>query len=112
MAALLEMQRRMLVPRLVAAADVAAAEAQPQVHPVVAGLQAFLAPVAARRDVADLGEMRAGIHRGRPCFHQSSMPHSIKRTNKLRRDGLRRALRPERASSLGPLAEYLQRQRN
>src|SRR6185503_16360906 len=48
MAALLEMPGRMLVPRLVAAADVAAAEAQPQVHPVVAGLQAFLAPVAAR----------------------------------------------------------------
>src|SRR6478672_12153171 len=64
----LEMPARMLVPRLVAASDVAAGQAQPQMHPVVAALQAFLAPVAARRDVADLGEMRAGVHRGEPCF--------------------------------------------
>src|SRR5689334_16376516 len=96
MAALLEMPGRMLVPRLVAATDVAAGEAQSQMHPVVAGLQALFAPVTARRDVTDLGEMRAGVHRGRPCFYQSSMPHSINWSGRTaaKRDGWHRALRP------------------
>jgi hypothetical protein len=37
-------------------------------HPVIAGLQAFHTAVAAGRDIADLGEMRAGVHRGKPLL--------------------------------------------
>ena len=53
------MLRRMPVRRAVAAADVAAGEAEAQVQPAVARLQALLAAGCARRDRADRVEMRA-----------------------------------------------------
>jgi predicted HTH domain antitoxin len=48
------MQGGMPVGRLVAAADMAACAAQPQMHPFRPALQAFLAAERARRHVADL----------------------------------------------------------
>ena len=48
MVGVVEVLRRVLVLRRIAAADVAAHEAQPQVQPPVAAPQAFFAPVRAR----------------------------------------------------------------
>src|SRR5437667_18881 len=57
---LVEMLRGVPVGGIVAAADVTALEAQPQVHPLVAARQTFLAPVGSfRLDVAHLGEVLA-----------------------------------------------------
>jgi len=53
---------RVLVLRRIAAADVAAFQAQAQVDPTVARLQAFLAAASMRRDLPDLIEMRTGFH--------------------------------------------------
>ena len=50
-----EMPGRVRVGRIVAAADVSAGAADPQVQPLAADLQAFLATERARRDVADAG---------------------------------------------------------
>src|SRR2546423_2956376 len=49
------------VGRVVTAADVATRHAHPQVHPLAADAQAVLAPGAARGDVDDLVEVRAGL---------------------------------------------------
>src|SRR5713226_606811 len=54
-----EVLRGMPVLRLVAAADMAAAQAQSQVDPGVAGLQALLAAIGVRGDVSDLVQVRA-----------------------------------------------------
>ncbi len=54
-----EMLGRMAIGRIVAATDMAAGPAQAQMHPPVAGLQTFLAPVGARRDILDTVQMRA-----------------------------------------------------
>jgi hypothetical protein len=59
MAGGVEMLGRMLVLRIVAAADMAAAPADPEMHPLIAHLQAFLAAKRAGRDRLDLGEMPA-----------------------------------------------------
>src|SRR5215813_7169054 len=57
---LMEVLRRVPVLRIVAAADVAALHAEPQMHPVVAHREALLAALGARLDVPiDSGEMRA-----------------------------------------------------
>ena len=48
----MEVLRRMPIGRVVAAAHVAADAAQPKVHPLVAGLQAYVAPL----EVLTLGE--------------------------------------------------------
>src|SRR5467141_1077940 len=57
---LVKMLRGMPVDRVVAAADVTALEAEPQVYPLVAAGQTFLAPIGRLRlDVADLREMLA-----------------------------------------------------
>src|ERR1700680_5144642 len=60
-----EMFGGVLVGGIVAAADMAASAADPQMQPYAAALQAFLATERARRDVADATEMRAmlGHHR-------------------------------------------------
>jgi hypothetical protein len=57
-----KMRARVLVLRIVAAADVPAAQAQAQMHPVVASAQALLAAVAAWRYGTNLVEMRATVH--------------------------------------------------
>ena len=51
--------------RAVAAADVAALLAHPQVHPPAAGAQAVLAPVGRRLDDGDGVEVCAGVAHGR-----------------------------------------------
>ncbi len=59
-----EMLRRVAVRRIVAAADVAAHQAQPQVHPAAADREALLATVGGRHDVA---QSRSSV--GRRRFH-------------------------------------------
>ena len=56
MAGGVEMLGGVRVGRIVAAADVAAGAADPQMQPRAADLQAFLAAERARRDVADAGD--------------------------------------------------------
>src|ERR1700687_2443623 len=56
-----EMLGGVLVGRIVAAADVAAAAADPQMQPDTAALQAFLATERARRDAADAGDVAAAV---------------------------------------------------
>src|SRR5207237_10490687 len=51
----MEMRPGMPVRAVVAAADMAADPAEPQMHPPVAGLEAFLAAVRARGHVLDQG---------------------------------------------------------
>jgi hypothetical protein len=56
----MEVLRGVLVRRVVAAADVAAAEAKSEMHPRAAGLETFLAAVRrARLHIADLVEVCA-----------------------------------------------------
>src|SRR6266481_7807458 len=50
MAGLVEVLRRVLVRRIVAAADVTASHAEPEVDPLVSRVEAFLAASAARLD--------------------------------------------------------------
>ena len=50
---------RMLVRGIVATADVTAAAADPQMQPLAAALEAFLATKRARRDIADAGDVAA-----------------------------------------------------
>jgi hypothetical protein len=71
-----EVFRRVPVLRRVAAADVTARPAEAQVDPLVADLQAVLAAVGARLDVADLGEVRAGVHFPKPITPTLVIPRS------------------------------------
>lgn len=48
--------------RRVAATDMAALQAQPQVHPAVTRLQTLFAALGVRSDLLDLVEMLAGLH--------------------------------------------------
>src|SRR5579859_6455824 len=57
-----EMLGGVTVLRVVAASDVTARQAQPEMHPGVAHLQALLAPFARRGHVVYLILMRAGRH--------------------------------------------------
>src|SRR3979411_2078872 len=52
---------RVLVGRIVAAADVAAAAADPQMQPLTSAVQAFLATERARRHAADAGDVAAAL---------------------------------------------------
>src|ERR1700722_19993408 len=56
-----EMLGRVLVGGIVAAADVAARAADPQMQPLAADLQAFLTTERARRDGANSREMAASL---------------------------------------------------
>src|SRR5713226_7600235 len=56
-----EMPGRVFVGGIVAAADVTAGAADPQMQPHTAGPQAFLATERARRDVADAGDVCAAL---------------------------------------------------
>jgi hypothetical protein len=58
----------MLVFRGVAAADVAANQAQAQMHPGVAGFEALFAALAAGRDFADFAGVRTWSLCGRHRF--------------------------------------------
>jgi hypothetical protein len=51
-----------LVLRRVAAADMAAAETQPEVNPSVSERQTLLAPVGSREDVLDVAKVGAASH--------------------------------------------------
>ena len=57
-----EVSCRMTSRRRVAATDMAALQAQPQVHPTVTHLQALFAALGVRSDLLDLIEMLAGLH--------------------------------------------------
>src|SRR6266852_5180360 len=63
-----------LVGRVVTAADVTAGAADPQMQPLAAASEAFLAAERARRDAADAGDMRAAF-----C-HSVSCPFVIARS--------------------------------
>ena len=56
--ALMKMARGVFVFGRVATADVAAREAQTQMHPIIAGAQTIFATVGARRDLSDLIKMQ------------------------------------------------------
>src|SRR6267154_50693 len=60
----------MLVGGIVATADVTATAADPQMQPLAAALEAFLATKRARRDIADAGEVGAAF-----C-HPPPLPYS------------------------------------
>ena len=60
----LEVRRGVAVRRVVAAADVAAGHAHPQVHPLPTGAKTVLAPVTAWSDVAHLVEVSAPVDCG------------------------------------------------
>src|SRR5882757_4809840 len=57
----MEMRGRVLVRGIVAAADMAAGAADPQMQPLTAAFQALLAAERARRDVLDLSDMAAAF---------------------------------------------------
>jgi len=57
----MEMFGRVLVGRIVAAADVTAAPADPQMQPHAAALQTLLAAERTRRDIADAGNVGAAL---------------------------------------------------
>jgi len=59
MARRLKMLSRVLILGRVAAADMAAGQAEPELNPTLADLQAILAAPSARRHLSDLIEMRA-----------------------------------------------------
>src|SRR6267143_4447328 len=65
-----EVLGRVLVGGIVATADVTAAAADPQMQPLAAALEAFLATKRARRDIADAGDVSAAF-----C-HPRSLPYS------------------------------------
>jgi hypothetical protein len=56
-----KMLGRVLVRRVVTAADVTAGAADPQMQPLAAAFEAFLAAERARRDAADAGDVGAAF---------------------------------------------------
>src|SRR5229473_4577917 len=66
-----EVLGRVLVGGIVAAADMTAAAADPQMQPHAAALEAFLATKRARRDIADAGDVSAAFCHPR-ALHQSA----------------------------------------
>src|SRR5437016_5061949 len=60
-AARVEVLRRMLVLGGIATADVAARQAEPEMHPLVPGLQAFFAALRVGRNRPDLRDVRTGL---------------------------------------------------
>src|SRR5205085_3342802 len=68
-AARVEVLRGVLVAGGVATADVAARQAEPEVHPAVPGCQAFLAALRVGRHRPDLRDVWTGLpgHDGPPC---------------------------------------------
>ena len=60
----MKMLCRVFIRRVVAAADMAAVFAEPEMHPTRADLQAIFAAVGARFDGYDVVQMFAGLHWG------------------------------------------------
>src|SRR6266850_2142816 len=65
-----EVRGRVLIGGIVTAADVTAAAADPQMQPLAAAFEAFLATKRARRDIADAGDVSATLR------HPRSLPYS------------------------------------
>src|SRR5882724_9850649 len=65
MAGSVEMRGRMLVRRIVAAADMAAGATDPQMQPLASAFQALLAPERARGHRLNAGDMAAALFRHR-----------------------------------------------
>src|SRR5450631_3139046 len=68
----IEVRARVLVLRGVAAADMAAGQTQAQMDPAVARLQAVLAALRARRDLANLAQVRIRFRHGVPRYSRLS----------------------------------------
>src|SRR5882757_2258017 len=66
----------MLVGGIVAAADVTATAADPQMQPLAAALEAFLATKRARRDIADAGDVSAAFCHPRPLPYSAGFAAS------------------------------------
>ena len=58
----MEVLRRVFILGGIAATDVATAQAQPEMHPLVTGFQTLFAAVRVRNDLLDLGEMCTLAH--------------------------------------------------
>src|SRR5712671_4188435 len=66
----------MLVGGIVATADVTATAADPQMQPLAAALEAFLATKRARRDIADAGDVSAAFCHTRPLPYSAGFAAS------------------------------------
>src|SRR3977135_581486 len=66
----------MLVGGIVATADVTATAADPQMQPLAAALEAFLATKRARRDIADAGDVSAAFCHPRPLPYSAGFAAS------------------------------------
>src|SRR6266851_1885762 len=73
MSGLVEMRGGVFVRGAVAAADMTTLHAEPKVHPRAAHAQAVLASVGAGRDLTDLVEMRANVHRIQPTTQRAAL---------------------------------------
>src|SRR5229473_594570 len=71
-----EVLGRVLVGGIVAAADMTAAAADPQMQPLAAALEAFLATKRARRDIADAGDVGAAFYHTRPLPYSAGFAAS------------------------------------
>src|SRR5216684_4440089 len=71
-----EVLGRVLVGGIVATADVTAAAADPQMQPLAAALEAFLATKRARRDIADAGDVGAAFCHPRPLPYSAGFAAS------------------------------------
>src|SRR5712664_3131982 len=71
-----EVLGRVLVGGIVATADVTAAAADPQMQPLAAALEAFLATKRARRDIADAGDVGAAFYHTRPLPYSAGFAAS------------------------------------
>src|SRR5207249_3979703 len=84
MAGGVEMRGRVLVGRIVAAADMAAAPADAQMRPAAAGFQALLTSERARRDVLDAGHMAAPpSHRVTPRLLRLTLERRFRRITEI-----------------------------
>src|SRR6201985_814407 len=68
-----EMPGGMLVGRIVATTDMAAAAADPPMQPYAAALQALLATERARRDIANAGDVGAALCHAQPPPRRSDL---------------------------------------
>lgn len=73
MARRMKMLGGVFVLRAIATPHMATDKAEPKMDPFVAGLEAFLAPVGARRNGSDLIEMSASFRHGNSVFKNSMM---------------------------------------
>src|ERR1700733_14336174 len=72
-----EMLGGMFVGRIIAAADMAATAADPQMQPYASALQALLATERARRDVTNAGDVRAALCHAQPLSLASDFNRNL-----------------------------------